>query len=170
MIGQPPLDDTLQAINTEVYFNCKLTLTNYEVESEGSEYKACHFKLNTLSIICRNAKVTPKKAGLFVTFWKRNAEKITEPFSDTDNIDFFVINTLSDSHFGQFVFPKSALLSKGIISSANKEGKRGFRVYPPHVKLTSKLALKTQKWQSAFYLSLEKPINLARAEALYQQS
>jgi len=98
-------------------------------------------------IICRSSKTTPKKVGQFVTFWKRNIKGITGPYSETNKIDFYVINVKSGNRFGQFVFPKSELINKEIIRTEGKDGKRGFRVYPKWDTPKNKQAEKTQKWQ-----------------------
>ena len=63
--------------------------------------------------------------------------------------------TKSDSEIGQFVFPKEVLLKHNIISSKQKEGKRGFRVYPPWDTPTSKQAQKTQNWQLQYLQYLQ---------------
>ncbi len=160
-------NEELHHIIHKVYTNCRLKISNIVIETEGTDYKACRFKLNELFILCRNAKITPKKAGLFVTFWKRNSNGITEPYSDTDLIDYFVINIRTKTCFGQFVFPRSVLIEKGVISSGKIEGKRGFRVYPPYVTTTSKQALNTQKWQSKYFLRIDKKTDLAHAKVLY---
>ena len=38
---------------------------------------------------------------------------ITEPFSQTERIDFHVINVKTENNFGQFVFLKSELINNG---------------------------------------------------------
>ena len=138
-------------------------------EAESSEYGACTFELNGLSIKFRTAKITPTKIGQFVTLWKRIEKGPIQPFDITDSIDLFVISTRKDNHFGQFVFPKSVLCEQGVISTNNKEGKRAIRVYPPWDKTTNKQAQKTQKWQLDFFLEIpsDKPIDMERAKILY---
>ncbi len=59
-----------------------------------------------MKIITRNSKITPKKVGQFVTFWKRNEKGITQPYRENDRIDFYVITARTENNFGQFVFPK----------------------------------------------------------------
>ena len=79
-----------------------------------------------------------------------------------------VIGTKTNDYFGQFIFPKSALIENGIISSDFKEGKRGFRLYPAWDETVNKQALKTQKWQSKYFLdsSVASEINLNKAKSL----
>jgi len=161
------MDFQLTKIKQEVYTNCALKLTNFCFEKEGTAYNACRFQLNEKNIICRSAKITPKKIGQFVTFWKRNNKGITEPFNETDVLDFYVINVSTQTNFGQFVFPKSVLIEKGILSTEKKEGKRGFRVYPKWDATLNKQAIQTQKWQLNYFYSLDNLIDFNKVTALY---
>lgn len=65
------LHKELVDIKKLVFDPCALTIKKFSLETESKEYKACNFYLNDLKIVCRNAKITPKKVGQFVTFWKR---------------------------------------------------------------------------------------------------
>ncbi|MBK9224090.1 MAG: MepB family protein [Flavobacterium sp.] len=114
-----------------VYDKCGFELSNLKQNLESIEYGACSFELNGKTIQYRVSKITSTKTGQFVTIWKRNKDGITEPFSDLDDLDFIIITSKSNDNFGQFIFPKSVLADKGIITRNNKEGKRGIRVYPP---------------------------------------
>ncbi len=125
--------------------------TNYTKNTESKEYRACSYTIDGMNIIERTAKITPKKIGQFVTCWKRNADGVTEPHKETDAIDFFIIKINSGENSGEFKFPKAALIKHGILSTATKGGKRGFRVYPVWDSPTSKQALKTQQWQLDFF-------------------
>jgi hypothetical protein len=137
----------LNKIKTEVYDKIELEISDFKIERESEEYDACQFKLNGRNIISRKAKITPKKVGQFVTFWKRNENGLIEPFNETDQIDFYAVIVRTENEFGQFVFPKSVLIIKGIISTERKEGKRAFRVYPNWDIVKNKQAERTQKWQ-----------------------
>ena len=112
-------------------------------------------------------KITPKKVGQFVTFWKRNGNEPIEPLNEADKIDFYVVNVRAEIKFGQFVFPKSILIKKGIVSTDKKEGKRGFRVYPLWNITGNKQATKTQKWQLNYFLQVDSFTDLKRAKELY---
>ncbi|MHA7109604.1 MepB family protein [Sunxiuqinia elliptica] len=158
----------LNQIEVSVYEACKLQISNLSYEQEGKAYEACQFRLNKLKIICRTAKITPKKAGQFVTCWKRNDAGITEPFAENDQFDFLVINVSKENSIGQFVFPKSILKSQGILSTDKKDGKRGFRVYPAWDKTTSKQAEKTQSWQLNYFFLLDEDTDLNQVKTLYQ--
>ncbi|MEP2023361.1 MAG: MepB family protein [Reichenbachiella sp.] len=145
------MDQILVEINSCLFESNGLFITNYNTESEGKAYGACRFEINGLKIISRNAKMTPKKMGQFVTVWKRSPQGITQPFDENDVFDLLVINIKKSQQLGQFVFPKSVLIEKGIITTSKKEGKRGFRIYPPWEIPTSKQALNSQNWQSDFF-------------------
>ena len=101
--------------------------------------------------IIREAKTTPKKVGQFVSIWKRNKEGITEPRHINDAFEWLIIKCKSGNKSGRFIFPKSILIEKEIISTTEKEGKRGFRVYPPWDEPQSKQAIETKKWQVKFF-------------------
>jgi hypothetical protein len=103
-----------------------------------------------------------------VTFWKRDGNGPIEPFSDNDYIDFFVVTVRTDTKLGQFVFPKTTLIEKGIISTEKKEGKRAFRVYPNWDVAKNKQAERTQKWQLNYFYEINNSIDLERVKKLYQ--
>jgi hypothetical protein len=162
------MDGNLIQIRTEVYDKCALEVSDLRTEKESKEYAACRFKLNGRHIFSRNSKITPKKVGQFVTFWKRNENGVIEPFHEKDPLDFYVVNIRTETKFGQFVFPKSVLIKKGIISTNNKEGKRGFRVYPNWDTVNNKQAERTQKWQLYYFYELNIYTDLTKVMKLYQ--
>ncbi|MCL2573158.1 MAG: MepB family protein [Defluviitaleaceae bacterium] len=124
-------------------------------ENESTKYGAYRFRLNDLSMLFRISKITPTKVGQFVTLWKRNSDSgQIQPFDISDELDFFVICSCKDRDFGKFVFPRSVLLDKGIISENNIGGKRAMRVYPPWDKPTNKQAEKTQLWQLKYFSNI----------------
>lgn len=129
----------------------KEIISNYQQDLESTAYNACSYEVDGEKIIERTAKITPKKIGQFVTCWKRNAKGITQPFEDSDNFDFFIIKVVDDNFAGYFKFSKAVLIKNGIISTENKEGKRGFRIYPIWRKPISKQAIKTQTWQLEYF-------------------
>ena len=162
------MDSNLIQINSDVYDKCKLGISGFKIEVESKEYNACSYELNGSNIISRNGKITPKKVGQFVTFWKRNGNGPIEPFNEKDKIDFYTVNVRTEKEFGQFVFPKSILIKKGIISTANKEGKRAFRVYPTWDIAMSKQAERTQKWQLKYFYEINDSINFNKVAELYK--
>jgi len=169
MIEIETLNKNLIEVKNQVYDRLSFHISKVNNELEGTKYDACQFELNGLKIISRSSKITPKKVGQFVTFWKRNQVGETEPFSDNDQFNFYVINSKSGNRFGQFVFPKSELINKGYISSERKSGKRGFRVYPVWEKTLNKQAEKNQKWQLKYFYEIGENIELKKVTDLYNQ-
>jgi hypothetical protein len=165
------LSSDLIYIQTQVFDACGFKYTEPILEIESAEYSACYFKLNELSVRFRKAKITPTKIGQFVTLWKRLESGVIAPFENTDSIDLVIINVIHDNQYGQFIFPKSVLCEQGILTVNNKEGKRGFRVYPPWDKTTNKQAIKTQNWQLNYFLDLSnfESDTLEKAKTLYNK-
>jgi hypothetical protein len=150
-----PFHNDLKIAKELVYDLCNFDFKNLNYNTESIEYAACTFELDNQKIQHRVAKITPTKNGQFVTIWKRNKDKITEPFDINDDIDFVIITAKSGHNLGQFIFPKKVLADKGIITQNGKSGKRGIRVYPPWDVPKSKQALKTQSWQKNFFLTIK---------------
>jgi hypothetical protein len=150
------MQSELQEAKEFLFDRCGFEFSNLKQNLESAEYGACSFELNAKKIQYRVSKITPTKTGQFVTIWKRNIEGITEPFSISDDLDFIIITSKSGDNFGQFIFPKSVLANQGIISSKDKAGKRGIRVYPPWDQVTNKQAQKTQSWQTKYFFTITK--------------
>jgi len=161
------MDSNLNQIKAEVYEKSGLKMSDFQTETESKEYDACRFELNGRKIISRNSNITPKKVGQFVTFWKRNGNGPIEPFEENDQIDFYAVNVRTENEFGQFVFPKSVLIKKGIISTEKKEGKRAFRVYPSWDNANNKQAERTQKWQLDYFYEITDSTNFHKVSELY---
>jgi hypothetical protein len=155
MPPETTLYSDIKFIKEVVYDKCGYNLTNLKLNSESVEYGACSFELNGQTVEHRISKITPTKTGQFVTIWKRNENGITEPFDISDDIDFIIITSRSEDKLGQFIFPKSTLADKGIISQNGKDGKRGIRVYPLWDNPTSKQAEKTQSWQTKYFITIK---------------
>ncbi len=143
-------------------------LSKFAEEAESREYGACTFELNGLRIKFRTAKITPTKNGQFVTLWKRIGFGPIMPYEETDPIDFFIISVRAAGHFGQFIFPKTILCEKGIVSTPKKEGKRAMRIYPPWDKADNSQAKRTQHWQLLYFVEFEphQPGNILRLQKL----
>lgn len=137
-------------------------------EAESADYGAYSFDVNGLAVRFRVAKITPTKIGQFVTLWKRSEGGPIAPFDLSDSLDLAIISAKAGDNFGQFIFPKSVLLAKDILSKADKGGKRAIRVYPPWDKPLSDQARRTQNWQVKYFLDLTKgqPFDAVRAKAL----
>ncbi len=170
MIELETLNSNLIEVKIKIYDKLSLSISNVNNELEGIEYDACQFELNGRRIISRSAKITPKKAGQFVTCWKRNQNGQTESYSENDQFDYYVINVKSGDRFGQFVFPKSELINKGIVTTEKRDGKRGFRVYPIWDEALNKQAEKTQKWQLNYFYEINKRTDLQEVGVLYTKA
>lgn len=148
------MSEILDRITHSVFGKLNLKLSDIEVDLECEAYSGLNFRLNDRMVKFRKAKVTPKKSGLFVTLWKRNAKRQTEPFSISEPVDFYIIATEKDQNRGFFLFPEAILAEKGILTVNGKEGKRGFRVYPVWDFPENKQAEKTKNWQNSFFIDL----------------
>ncbi len=145
-----------------------LTFNNFTEELESKEYKACQFTVDKGIVICRTAKITPTKIGAFVTFWKRNRPSAPiQPFEETDVFSWYVVVVESKNNSGFFVFPKSVLINRGILSTKTKEGKRGFRVYAPWDVPSNKQAVATQKWQIPHFYNFNNTSNVLIIKRLF---
>ena len=150
----------LQLAEKLLYSKCGFQLQHLVWNPESTNYGACSFELNNYKIQYRVANITPTKIGQFVTIWKRNKEGITAPFDVADLLDFMIISVRDSENFGQFIFPKSVLIAKGIVSQNEKGGKRGIRVYAPWDKPENKQAIKTQAWQVNYFVEIKKNSHL----------
>ena len=147
-------ESDLQLAKKILYNECGFQLQHLVWNSESANYGACSFELNNKLIQYRVANITPTKIGQFVAIWKRNNQGITAPFDVTDSLDFMIISVRDSENFGQFIFPTSVLIAKGIISQNEKGGKRGIRVYAPWDKPTNKQAMQTQAWQVHYFVEI----------------
>lgn len=91
------------------------------------------------------------------------------PYDLADPVDFFVFSVRTHEHFGQFVFPKTLLFEKGIISREGRGGKRAIRAYPPWIATVNRQAKNAQAWQEAYFFEIQKDkaIGSARVRALF---
>ncbi|MBX9838135.1 MepB family protein [Silvanigrella sp.] len=147
----------LSKIIIDFVSNLNLKITKEPLrELESAEYGACQFEIENNNIIFRVAKTTPTKIGQFVTFWKRpSLEAEIAPYDLEDHFKFIMVFVFNDKNSGIFLFDKSILSKKGVISIHNKGGKRAIRVYPPWCNPDSKQAIYSQKWQCEYYISLD---------------
>lgn len=133
--------------------NANLNCSAFYLAKESQEYDACHFKINEIPVHYRKAKITPKKEGQFVTFWKRIPSGVIAPFDETDDFKFLLIAVETNAVGGWFIFPKEVLIEKKILTTLSKEGKRGFRIYPPWTIPKNKQAIASQKWQESYFFN-----------------
>lgn len=149
------MNKDLKVIKELVYDKCAFDFADLKINDESTEYTACSYKINGRIVQHRSSNITPTKTGQFVSIWKRNKDGITQAFDFSDEIDFIIIAARKGDCFGQFIFPKAVLATKGIITYEGMEGKRGIRVYPPWDTVSSKQARKTQSWQIQYFLEIK---------------
>ena len=162
----------LLAAEALAYAPCGYSVAQLQPEAESADYAACTLQLNDLRVQYRVAKITPTKVGQFVTLWKRVGCGPIQPFEMGDPVDAFVVSCRSGPHLGQFVFPKAALATQGVVASGDatgsRAGKRALRVYPPWDATTSRQAQRTQAWQLGYFVDMTEgqTMDLARLKAL----
>ncbi|WP_261512575.1 MepB family protein [Chryseobacterium paludis] len=157
----------LTHIQKSVFTKLNQTISNLHPDLECEEYSGYNFRLNQYHIKFRKAKITPKKIGQFVTLWKRNPDtQQTEPFTISDQSDFYIIYAELDNKSGFFFFPNTILSQQSILTTPSKEGKRGFRVYPDWDIPQNKQAEKTKKWQESFFIDFSKSTYLEKFEEI----
>ncbi len=132
-----------------------LTCTNILANAESQEYSAYSLDLDGMPVAFRIAKITPTKVWQFVTFWKRSLAGPIVPYHEDDDIHAFIVIVRDGDHIGQFMFPRSILLKKWILSQVGKLGKLAFRVYPPWDITDNPQAKRTQKWQLEYFVKID---------------
>lgn len=154
----------------QAYIPSGLLGENFVQEAESQDYGATEFKMNNMFIRFRAAKITPKKIGQFVTFWKRMGQGPIMPYDSTDAFDYLIVSVRSGERLGQFVFPKAALCMQGYVSKNATGGKLAMRVYPPWDITESRQAQKTQAWQLNYFYEIfpGKPVNTTQIKQLFR--
>ena len=123
-------------------------------EAESADYGACRATFDGKRLVLRVAKTTPTKTGQFVTVWKRpHPDAEIAPLDEADPVDIVIIAVGDGARHGFFIFPRSVLLERGVMSRAGAGGKRALRVYPPWCVPESAQALRTQRWQVACFVA-----------------
>ncbi|SDG66963.1 MepB family protein [Janthinobacterium sp. YR213] len=134
-------------------------------EAESADYGACRAELHGKRLVLRVAKTTPTKTGQFVTVWKRpHPDADIAPLDEVDPVDVVIIAVADDdgARHGFFIFPRSVLLERGVMSRASQGGKRALRVYPPWCVPESIQAQRTQRWQAAWFVAAGDQQGLAK--------
>lgn len=128
-------------------------------EEQGSDYEAGTVTLDGQTWHIRTARVTPKKPGAFVAFWRRDdATHETRPFEAGEVGAGLMVFVRDGERFGVFRFTAAHLGRLGITSGGGeaatrpRAGKRGFRVYPSWVSGLNPQATKTQRQQDPAFV------------------
>lgn len=140
------MEQSLQILNN-ILKDVVITEEDVIVEEQNSAYEGG--LIPSLQIRSRLAKVTPKKAGLFVAHYIKENGLPNRPYTVVEAVDTLAICIPKK---GAFLFTKEILVQKGILSD-DKTGKMGFRVYTPSETGLNKTAQKTQAWQAEFFHS-----------------
>lgn len=153
-----------------VYEPIGLVIQNLKLENESADYGAAEFEMNNRHIKFRAGKITPTKTGQFVTFWKRIGKGPIMPHDFEDPFDLFVVGVRAANHFGQFVFPKTVLSEKGLVSKREEGGKRAMRIYPPWDEADNLQAKKTQAWQLPYFFEIHENlgVDFAHVKSLFK--
>ncbi|WP_215409313.1 MepB family protein [Janthinobacterium sp. JC611] len=123
-------------------------------EAESADYGACRADLHGKRLVLRVAKTTPTKIGQFVTVWKRpHPDADIAPLDEADPVDAVIIAVSDGARHGLFIFPRSVLIERGVMSRAGQGGKRALRVYAPWCAPESIQAQSTQRWQGAWFVA-----------------
>lgn len=149
----------IKNLNDSIFKPLDLQISGVTPDLECEDYFGFNFKINQTDIKFRKSKLTPKKVGQFVTFWKRDSAGKTIPFDINDDFDFYMIQVEENENSGFFIFPKQILERENLISGKLKTGKRGFRIYADWHFPENKQADKTKLWQTQFFINYSESEN-----------
>lgn len=163
------LPPDLACVRESLYRTADLPFSDFAPGAESKDYGACTFKIGRRRVLFRCAKITPKKAGQFVTLWKRPDSGRIAPCDLNDPVDLVVIGVRRDRRLGQFVFPKALLHAQGVLARDGHGGRLAFRLYPAWDAPPNPNAHRCQRWQLPFFLEMNPgdPLMRARARQLY---
>lgn len=159
-------------ISLELVTNMIHQITNEKIEAlhlekQNSEYEGVTFKIGQFSYRSRLAKKTPNKKGYFVVFWEKDQYHHNTPFKFDGSPDKLIISIKDGLHSGQFIFPKSILVEKGVLSYERQVGKMAIRIYPDWVNELNSTAQRTQLWQLNYFVNSDKSMSIDRIRSLY---
>lgn len=92
----------------------------------------------------------------FTVFWQKDGNGKNIPFYEQDEVEDLIIVIKDGRWKGLFIIPKEVAVSKGILSSANSQGKMAMRFYPPWCSDLNRTALVTQRWQLNYFIDLSR--------------
>lgn len=138
-----------------------------QIEEQNIDYEGATFCLNQRVYRTRLAKLTPKKKGYFVAAWEKDANGTNQAYQYEDSPNKLIVSVIDGEKCGQFIFPKSVLLAKGILKTATQKGKMAFRVYPNWVSDLNATATKTQAWQSDYFIDGSNGFEAEKLKVMY---
>ena len=138
-----------------------------QIEEQNIDYEGATFCLNQRVYRTRLAKLTPKKKGYFVAAWEKDANGTNQAYQYEDSPNKLIVSVIDGEKCGQFIFPKSVLLAKGILKTATQKGKMAFRVYPNWVSDLNATAKKTQAWQSDYFIDGSNGFEAEKLKVMY---
>ena len=158
---------SINLINDLLAYFGNLTIQKITVEPQNAAYEGTCLEIDGHHYRSRLAKLTAKKKGYFVVFWEKDANNQNQPYDFASSPDKLIISVIDGHQKGQFIFPKSVLLAKGILSGPHAAGKMASRVYPSWVKDLNLSAQKTQKWQAPYFIDLSLKVDRHALNNLY---
>ena len=123
-------------------------------DATNEDYEGAVAQLGDQRWRVRTARITPRKPGAFLAFWRRAADGSTAPFP-ADAQDGLLVLVDDGGRRGGFSFTADQLERLGITSSAGHPGKRGFRVYPAWSADLNPQAARTQRSQAPAFFELD---------------
>lgn len=142
-------------------------IKNLKEEPDNQKYEGIRFTIDHYTYRSRLAKRTPKKQGYFVVFWEKDSNGKNQPYLYDNSPDKIIISMIDHQRKGQFIFPKSVLLEKGILKNTNAKGKMAIRVYPSWETNLNKAAHHTQRWQQQYFLEVSTNMDIEKVKELY---
>lgn len=131
-----------------------LVISKVHEEKQNSDYEGLVLSFSDHSVRSRLAKKTPTKKGYFVVAWEKDRLNQNKPFDDENSPDLLMISIVDQVKTGIFIFPKSILIKHKILNSGKIKGKMAFRVYPSWENDLNNTAVKTQSWQTPYFVDL----------------
>ncbi|MDF2491669.1 MAG: hypothetical protein K0R01_3410 [Mycobacterium sp.] len=122
-------------------------------EMQDSDYESGIVQIGEEAWRVRTGRNTPTKPGAFVAFWHRDEAGNTAPFSDDDPAAGLLVFVEHHGRRGLFRFTGAQLTELGI-TSGERPGKRGFRVYPSWCVGLNVRATTTQRAQAPAFQEL----------------
>ncbi|MGO0154348.1 MepB family protein [Leuconostoc mesenteroides] len=146
-----------------------MVISKVHEEKQNSDYEGLILSFGEQSVRSRLAKKTPTKKGYFVVAWEKDRFNQNKPFDHENSPDLLMISIIDRTNTGLFIFPKSILIKHKILNSGVIKGKMAFRVYPSWENDLNNTAVKTQSWQTPYFIDLSLKKNSQQFNLLLNQ-